>query len=150
MKAHGTLFLEDLSIDQTFRSGEQSLDQDTIIAFARQYDPQPFHTDPEAARDTFFRGLAASGWHTMAISMKLITESVPLAHGIIGAGGEIAWPTAARPGDSLHVESRVVAIRPSKSKPSQALVTLESRTLNQQGEVRQVLSSKVLVFRRDS
>ena len=148
MKPHGTLFLDDLAVGQEFRSDEQLVDQESIIAFARQYDPQPFHTDPEEAKDTFFRGLAASGWHTMAMSMKLITESVPLAHGIIGAGGEIAWPTATRPGDILRVESRIIEIRPSKSKPDQAVVTLESRTLNRGDEVRQVLTAKVWAFRR--
>jgi acyl dehydratase len=86
------LYLDDLAIGDTFCSGELRIEASEIIAFARQFDPQPFHVDAEAAKDTFFEGLAASGWHTMALTMRLIVESVPFANGIIGAGGEVTWP----------------------------------------------------------
>lgn len=93
-----TIYLDDLTVGAVFRSSEHELDATQIREFARRFDPHPFHLDEEAARETFFTGLAASGWHTAAITMKLIVESVPLAGGIIGAGGEITWPRPTRPG----------------------------------------------------
>src|SRR3954449_4600873 len=92
-------YLEDLQVGQRFTSGTHALDEEQIMAFARQFDPQPFHTDPEAAKHSFFEGLVASGWHTAAITMKLMVESgLPIAGGVIGGGGEIAWPRPTRPG----------------------------------------------------
>lgn len=143
-----TLYLEDLAVGTTFRSGEHRLDEEQIIAFATQFDPQPFHLDPVAAKDTFFQGLAASGWHTMGITMKLIVESMPLSSGLIGAGGEVSWPSPTRPEDVLHVESTVLEVKPSRSKPGQALVTIESLTSNQSGELRQRFVARVLAFSR--
>ena len=122
---------------------------DEIKAFARQYDPQPFHTDEATARDTFFGGLAASGWHVAAITMKLLVGEGPLiANGIIGAGGEIAWPRPTRPGDVLTVESEVVEINPSRSKPDRGMVTMRSETRNQRNEVVQILTAKLIAPRR--
>src|ERR1700758_758496 len=105
------LYLEDFTVGRRFTSAAHTLDAQQIKAFARQYDPQPFHLDEETAKDTFFAGLAASGWHVAAITMKLLVAGgAPIAGGIIGAGGEIAWPAPTRPGDVLHVESEVMEI----------------------------------------
>jgi acyl dehydratase len=142
------IYLDDLSVGTTFRSREHLLDAEQIVAFAQQFDPQPFHLDEEAASNSFFQGLAASGWHTAAITMRLLVESVPFAQGVIGAGGELFWPKPTRPGDVLHVESTVLEIIPSRSKPNQAIVPTEILTVNQDGEVRQRMVAKLLAFRR--
>ena len=144
----GKLYLDDLHVGQAFTSAVHVLDEDQIKAFARQFDPQPFHLDDESARHTIFAGLAASGWHTAAITMKLLVESVPLAGGIIGGGSEIAWPKPARPGDALRVESKVAEITPSRSRPDRGMVVMRSETLNQNGEAVQVLTAKLVVTRR--
>ncbi|MBA4221473.1 MAG: dehydratase [Methylobacterium sp.] len=142
-------YLEDLHAGQTFVSGSHELDEQQIKAFASAFDPQPFHLDHEAAKDTLFGGLAASGWHTAAITMRLNVESgLPLADGIIGAGGEIQWPAPTRPGDILHVESEVKEIVPSRSRPDRGIATIVSRTLNQRGDVLQILTAKLVVYRR--
>jgi acyl dehydratase len=147
--AKRALYLEDLSVGDRFQSGEYALDAAQIKAFASQFDPQPFHTDEEAAKDTFFGGLAASGWHTAALTMKLMVESgIPLAEGIIGSGGELQWPKPTRPGDVLHVVSEVLDITPSRSKPGRAMVTMRCRTLNQRGEVLQYFTPKLVVHAR--
>lgn len=143
------LYLEDLHAGDRFTSSEHALDAAQIIAFAREFDPQPFHTDPEKAAHTFFRGLAASGWHTAALTMKLLVESgIPLAEGIIGSGGEVAWPQPTRPDDVLHVESEVMEIIPSRSKPERGMVVMRCETRNQRGEVLQRFSPKLVVSRR--
>lgn len=142
------LYLDDLSVGQEFLSPEHALDADQIIAFATEFDPQPFHTDPVAAEDTFFQDLAASGWHTMAITMKLLVESIPLAQGIIGAGGSLSWPRPTRPGDILRVKSRIMQITPSRSRPDRAMVETRSVTLNQTGDILQDFTAKLLVFRK--
>ena len=109
---------------------------DQIKAFAARFDPQPFHLDEEAAEGSFFQGLAASGWHTAAITMSLLVKSgMPIAGGLIGAGGEIAWPRPTRPGDVLQVESEVLAVTPSRSRPERGMITVSSETKNQNGEV---------------
>jgi acyl dehydratase len=143
------LYLEDLYLGQRFTSGVYRVDEAHIKAFAAEFDPQPFHLDAAAARTTIFGGLAASGWHTAAITMRLMVGGgVPLAAGIIGVGGEISWPRPTRAGDVLRVESEIVAIIPSRSKPNQALVKVRSTTLNQDGEPVQVFTGKILVFKR--
>ncbi|CAN5390139.1 MaoC family dehydratase [soil metagenome] len=143
------LYLEDLSVGGVFRSEALTITEAEIIAYAQTYDPQPFHTDPEAAKSTFFGGLAASGWQTAGLTMRLlVTSGIPLAEGIIGAGGEISWPRATRPGDVLHVESTLTKIVPSWSKPDQAMVTAENLTVNQEGDVVQRFVSKLVVKRR--
>jgi acyl dehydratase len=125
------LYLDDLHIGQRFTSGTHLLDEEQIKAFARQFDPQPFHLDNEAARGTLLSGLAASGWHTAAITMRLLVESgLPLAGGIVGAGGERDWPNPTRPGDSLKVESEVLDIRPSRSRLDRGVATVRSLTRN--------------------
>jgi acyl dehydratase len=122
---------------------------EAIKAFARDYDPQSFHTDEAAAKDSFFGGLAASGWHTAAITMRLqIDSGPPLAGGMIGAGGELSWPRPVWPGDVLHVESEVLEVTPSKSKPERGMILLKSETKNQKGEVVQLFMVKLLIWRR--
>jgi acyl dehydratase len=143
------LYLDDLEIEQRFISGTHIVDEEQIKAFARQFDPQPFHLDNEAAKGTLLSGLAASGWHTAAITMRLLGESgMPLAGGIIGAGGELEWPTPTRPGDILQVESEVLDIKPSRSRPDRGIVTVRSLTRNQRNEVVQRLTVKLIVLRR--
>lgn len=148
MAGGGELYLDDLMVGQEFQSGEHALDAEQIIAFATQFDPQPFHLDPEAAQDSFFGGLAASGWHTMAITMKLLVQSMPFAQGIIGAGGEVSWPRPTRPGDVLRVNSRIVEIRPSASRPDRGMVMTNSRTLNRRDELLQDFTARLVVFRK--
>lgn len=143
------LFLDDLQVGDTFVSGTHELTADDIKRFATAFDPQPFHLDDAAATQTIFGGLAASGWHTAAVTMRLLVTGGPkLAGGIVGAGGEIEWKTPTRPGDVLHVESEVVELVPSKSKPDRGLVVLRSRTINQRGDVVQTLTAKLMVPRR--
>lgn len=142
------LYLEDLTVGQAFSSGEYLVDAEQIVAFAREFDPQPFHLDPEAAKRTFFRGHAASGWHTMAITMRLLVQSVPLAQGILGVNGMVSWPRATRPGDRLHVKCEIVTITPSRSRPDRAIVEMHAQTFNQEGEVVLDLVTKILVFKR--
>ena len=145
------LYLEDLHVGQRFTSDTFVITEERIKSFAEEFDPQPFHIDEAAAQNTVFRGLAASGWHTAAVAMKLMVNGgLPLGNGIIGMGGELAWPKPTRPGDTLHVESEVLEIMPSKSKPNQAVVRVRSTTLNQNGDVVHQFTSKVLVFKRES
>ena len=142
------LYLDDLFIGQRFTSATFTLDAAQIIDFAGQFDPQPFHMDEAAAAGSLFAGLAASGWHTAAITMRLLVSSVPFAGGVIGAGGEVTWPRPTRPGDTLRVESEIMAIVPSRSRPNRGMVTLQSETRNQQNEIVQVLKAKLVVPRR--
>ncbi len=147
--AMAELYLEDFAVGQRFLSATHAMDADQIKAFASRFDPQPFHTDEVAAKASFFHGLAASGWHTAAITMSLLVKSgMPIAGGLIGAGCEITWPRPTRPDDVLQVESEVLAVTPSRSKPDRGMITLKSETKNQKGEVVQVLTSKMLVWRR--
>jgi acyl dehydratase len=143
------LHLEDLRVGQRFSSGSHALDEAQIKSFARQFDPQPFHLDEDEAKDTLFAGLAASGWHTAAITMRLMVDGgAPFAGGIIGAGGEINWPKPTRPGDILHLESEILEVSPSRSRPDRGMVTVRTETLNQRGETVQVLTAKLIVPRR--
>ncbi len=109
----GPLYLDDLSVGQTFATGSRTLDEAAIKAFAREYDPQPFHLDAEAAKHTFFGGLVASGWHTAAVTMRLLVESgVPIAGGVIGAGGSLKWPRPTYAGDTVTVRGHIAEITP--------------------------------------
>jgi acyl dehydratase len=144
-------YLDDLQPGDRFVSGEHSLDEAQILSFAKQFDPQPFHLDHEAAKATLFGGLAASGWHTAAITMRLLVGGgLPLAGGIIGAGGEISWPKPTRPGDVLHVETEVVSVTPSRSRPDRGMVVVRSETRNQHGDVLQQSVYKLVVPRKTS
>ena len=142
-------YLEDFAVAQTFGSGRMKIDAPSIKRFAAEFDPQPFHLDENAAGETLFRGLAASGWHTAAATMHLmVTSGLPLANGIIGLGGEVAWPRPTRPGDTLRVECEILAISPSRSKPNQGIVTVRCTTFNQNREPVFLFTAKVLVFKR--
>ena len=144
-----TLHLEDLHEGQRFTAPERiEVNTEEVKAFAAKYDPQPFHLDDAAAEASFFGGLAASGWHTAAMSMRLIVAAIPFGGGVIGAGGEIRWPRPTRPGDVLQVECTVETITPSRSKPDQGIVRVRCETLNQNGELVQVLIANLLAFRR--
>src|SRR2546428_10771209 len=143
-------FLEDFAVGQTFRSGRVRIDKERIKTFAAEFDPQPFHLDEEAARGSIFGGLAASGWHTAAMTMRLLVESdLKPAGGIVGAGfDEFRWPRPVRPGDEPHLESEVLEVRPSKSRPEQGLVKVRTTTLNQNGETVQISVGNLVVPRR--
>ena len=142
-------YLDDLNVGQRFTSGTFRVDAAQIKAFAEQFDPQPFHLDEDAAKASLFGGLAASGWHTAAITMRLLNDgAAPMAGGVIGAGGEIAWPNPTRPGDVLTVKSEVVEVRPPKPRPDRGMATLRSETRNQHGQIVQVATMKLVVPRR--
>jgi acyl dehydratase len=143
------VYLDDLYVGQRFTSGPYHMDAVRMKAFAAEFDPQPFHLDEEAAQNSIFHGLVASGWHTAAATMRLLmTGGLPIAGGMIGINGELSWPKAVRPGDTLHVESEVLAILPSRSKPNQGIITVRSVTVNQNGENVQLLTTKILAFKR--
>ncbi len=143
------LYLDDLHVGQLFKSGTHILDAAQIKAFAAEFDPQPFHIDEKAGENTLFKGLAASGWHTAAITMRLnVQGGLPLAGGIIGSGGELSWPAPTRPGDVLQVENEVIEITPSRSRPDRGSVTVLIRTANQRGEIVQILKARLIVPRK--
>jgi len=142
------LYLEDIRVGQRWVSEPRAVDADQIKAFAAEYDPQPFHLDEEAAKNSLFKGLAASGWHTAALTMRMLVESVPLAEGLVGAELELAWPKPTRPGMALQVFSEIADIRPSRSKPDMAIVTMRNETRDQEGNVLQVFTVKMPVFKR--
>jgi acyl dehydratase len=147
----GSLYLEDLSVGQRFTSGTYLMDENRIKTFAAEFDPQPFHLDEAAAEASVFKGLVASGWHTAAVAMRLlVTGGLPIANGIIGLGGEISWPKPTRPGDLLRLESEILEIVPSRSKPQQGIVKARITALNQNSEPVYIFTAKVLVFRRPS
>jgi acyl dehydratase len=147
--ARPPLYFEDLRVGQVHRSDTLDVDADAIKTFAASFDPQPFHLDEEAAKSTFFRGLAASGWHTAALTMRLLVGTgLPLAGGIIGAGMEIKWPRPTRPGDTLHVESEVLELRASNSRPDQGLAKIRNTTFNQKNEPVQIMEGTLVVARR--
>ncbi|HEY4920552.1 MAG TPA: MaoC family dehydratase [Xanthobacteraceae bacterium] len=143
------LYFEDFAVGQVYRSGTLSVDTPAIKSFAAQFDPQPFHLDETAAQATLFRGLAASGFHTAALTMRLLVDGgAPIAGGIVGAGlDELRWPRPVRPGDTLRTESEVMDLRPSRSRP-EGLVKMRTTTLNQNNEPVQVMVANLLVPRR--
>lgn len=144
------LYFEDFAVGQKFASAtRRRLEAAEIKAFAASYDPQPFHLDEEAARGSVFAGLAASGWHTAALTMSLLVPSeFRPADGIVGFGGELSWLKPVRPGDELRVESEILELRPSRSRPDQGLVTVRVTTLNQHDEAVQTFTPTLLVNRR--
>jgi len=143
------LYLEDLRVGQRFTSGTYRMDESRIKAFAEEFDPQAFHLDDAAARQTVFRGLAASGWHTAAVTMRLmVIGGLPIASGLVGLSVQAEWPRPTRPGDTLHVDCEIVEITPSRSKPNQGVVTVRCVTVNQNGDPVQTLTTKILAFKR--
>ena len=144
-------YLEDFAVGQTFGSGRLRIDKDRALAFAAEFDPQPFHLDEEAARRSIFGGLAASGWHTAAVTMRLLVDSeLKPAGGFVGAGlDECRFPRPVRPGDELRVECEVIEVRPSKSRPEQGMIKLRTTTLNQNDEAVLVYVVNMVVQRRN-
>jgi acyl dehydratase len=143
-------YLEDFAVGQTFVSRRLCVDRERVLAFAAEFDPQPFHLDESAARNSIFGGLVASGWHTAAVTMRLLVESeLKPAGGFIGAGlDEFRWPRPVRPGDELRIECEVLELRPSKSRPEQGLVKVRTTTLNQDDEAVLVQVVNLVVLRR--
>ena len=145
-------FLEDISVGQRFGSGAVRVSAEDIIRFARDFDPQPFHLDPALAGETLFGGLAASGWHTAALSMRLLVEGeFQPAGGLIGAGfDELAWRIPGRPGDTLQVTSEILAVRRSQSRPMQGVIKVRNLTINQNGETVQRAVANLIVKARST
>ena len=145
-------YLEDFSEGQTFSSSSLSVDAEQMKTFAAQFDPQPFHMDEDAARTTIFRGLAASGWHTAALTMRLLVDSeLKPAGGLVGAGlDELSWPKPVRPGDELHLTIEILAVRPSRSRPTQGIIKVRTTTLNQNNEPVQVFVGNLIVVARST
>ena len=142
-------YFEDLKAGDRFRSETYQVTEEQIVSFAREFDPQPFHLDSAVADRTMFKGLIASGWHTAAITMRLFVQTLNFAEGAIGLGvDELRWPNAVRPGDVLQVETEIVDLRESRSKPSHGIVRLRNVTTNQRGEVVQTMTASALVLRR--
>ncbi|MBO8134675.1 MaoC family dehydratase [Dickeya fangzhongdai] len=141
------LYFDDLKVGQVFHSSEYYVSADEIAEFSIKYDPQPFHIDDDLAKDSIFRGLAASGWHTVSITMNLLVKSLPLAHGIIGKGVEkINWLRPTRPGDILRIRAKITEIDISPAKPDRALMTIHISTIGQDNKIRQELLGKLLIF----
>jgi acyl dehydratase len=146
-----TLHFDDLKVGDTFTTESYEVSAADITRFAAEFDPQPFHLDDEAARGTMFGGLAASGWHTAAITMRLLVSEGPkLANGVLGAGCELQWTLPTRPGDVLHVESEVVELIPSRSRTDRGTLVLRSRTINQDGQIVQDMTARLIVARRSA
>jgi len=143
-------YFEDLKAGDRFKSETYAVSEEQLISFAREFDPQPFHLDAAVADQTIFKGLIASGWHTAAITMRLFVQTLNFAEGAIGLGvDELRWPNTVRSGDRLQVETEIVDLRVSRSKPSHGVVRLRNVTTNQHGEVVQTMSASALVLRRD-
>ena len=143
------MYLDDFRVGDVIKGGSLHVDVAMIKEFAAKYDPQPFHLDEEAAAASFFKGLAASGWHTAALTMRLIVESgVPVSGGVIGAGGTINWPKALRPGETIRLESEILEVRPSKSRPDRGMVKVRFTTFDSTGDVVQVLIADLVALRR--
>jgi len=144
--AHQLLYLEDLSPGQRFTTKTHTVTESEVLTFARAFDPQPFHLDHDAARATLFGGLAGSGWHTAALTMRLMVDGgPPLAGGILGVGGEISWTAPMRPGDTLQVHSEIVEVSRSRSRPDRGIATIRNETRNQRGDVVQTFVARVIV-----
>jgi acyl dehydratase len=143
------LYLEDFAVGQKFHTGTVVVRADEVKTFAARFDPQPFHLDEEAAKQSVFGGLVASGWHTASMAMRLIVEGeLKIAGGIVGLGGELTWPRATRPGDVLRVESEVLEVKPSRSNPDRGVIKVRNTTLNQDNEAVQIGVASLLVPRR--
>jgi acyl dehydratase len=142
-------YFEDLKGGDRFKSATYQVSEEQLISFAREFDPQPFHLDAAVADQTMFKGLSASGWHTAAITMRLFVQRLNFAEGAIGLGvDELRWPNAVRPGDRLQVETEIVDLRVSRSKPSHGVVRLRNVTTNQRNEIVQTMTASALVLRR--
>ena len=143
-------YLEEFAPGQKFGSGQLKVERERIKSFAAEFDPQPFHLDEDAARGSVFKGLAASGWHTAAMTMRLPVESeLNPAGGLVGAGfDEFRWPSPVRPDDTLHLDIEVLEVRPSKSHADQGVIKVKITTLNQRNEPVQISVVNLIVRRR--
>jgi len=142
-------YMDDFTVGQIFESKTLAVTPDAIKRFAAEFDPQPFHMDAEAAKGTFFGGLAASGWHTAAMTMRLLVDTFPIEGGLIGASmDELAWPRPVRPGDVLRITVEVLELRPSKSRPDRGMGKVRTTTFNQAGEPVQIMVTNVVLPRR--
>lgn len=143
-------YFDDFKAGDRFQSEPLAVTEKQIIEFAREFDPQSFHLDAAKAVRTMFKGLIASGWHTAAMSMRLFVQTLNFAEGAIGLGvDELRWPNPVRPGDALRVETEIVDLRPSKSRPDCGIVRIRNVTANQRGEIVQTMLASALVPRRD-
>jgi acyl dehydratase len=143
-------FFEDFGVGERFVTAGVTFDEAMIVGFARVYDPQPFHVDPEAARDSIYGGLIASGFQTIALGFRLIWDTGLLAGVSMGSPGfdELRWLKPVRPGDTIRVEGEILEQRPSRSKPDRGLVRIAYRYLNQRGEAVVTFNSMHLLRRR--
>ena len=143
-------YFEDYAVGQIFLTGKHRIDKDQIVTFAKQFDPQFYHLNEEAAKNSPFKGLAASGWHTAAITMRLMVDGeFKPAGGIIGVGfDELSWTRPVRPGDELYVKSEILEARPSKSKNDRGAIRVRNTTFNQNDEVVQMFTANLIVPRR--
>lgn len=143
-------YFEDVKVGDRFHTGEHEMSVEEITAFGRQYDPQPFHTDLGAAAGTLFGRLVASGWHTAAVSMRLMVLSdMQLDGGVIGQGVEaLRWPRPVLPGDKLRVIMEVAELRPVPHRPDRGTIRLHCRTLNQHGKIVQDMTASLVIARR--
>ena len=144
------VYFEDLSVGRKFSSSTYTVSADEIRAFARQFDPQPFHVDEAAGRASIFGGIIASGWYTAAVTMRLAVQGgLPVARGTIGVSADIQWPHPVRPGDVLRLESEILQRRELQSRPDRGMITVRSATRNGSGATVQLMTAKLLVMRRD-
>src|SRR6266513_5209478 len=146
MKEH---YFDDLKLGDRFKSEPLNVTEKQVIEFAHKFDPQMFHLNRKAAERTLFKGLIASGWHTAAMTMRLFVQTLNFAEGAIGLGvDELRWPNAVRPGDVLTVETEILDLRPSRSKPGYGIIRLRNVTTNQRGEIVQTMLASAMVPRR--
>lgn len=145
-------YFEDLTVGDRFTGGPLTVSQEDIVTFARSFDPQPFHTDPEAAKDSLFRGLAASGWHTTALTMRMIVESDgQIAGGFIGMGVDsISWPKPTRPGDVLRLVGEVAELRSSAKRGDSGIGRMRMTTYNQMDEIVLSMVANLLIPKRSA
>jgi acyl dehydratase len=146
----GRRYLEDLAVGDVHPAGSIEVSEAETVAFAKRYDPQPMHTDAEAAAAGVFGGLIASGWHTAAMVMRLIVDARPLGETpLLGLGvDDVRWPKPVRPGDTIQAETEVLSITPSESRPDYGVVRLKVTARNQRGEVVFTMIPKLWVPRR--
>jgi acyl dehydratase len=146
MKEH---YFDDLKVGDRFKSESLNVTEKQLIEFAHKFDPQMFHLSRKSAERSIFKGLIASGWHTAAMTMRLFVQTLNFAEGAIGLGvDELRWPRVVRPGDVLTVETEIVDLRPSRSRPNHGIIRLRNVTANQRGEIVQTMLASAMVPRR--
>jgi acyl dehydratase len=142
-------YFDDFKTGDRFKSEPLEVTEKQVIEFAHKFDPQMFHLTRKSAERTIFKGLIASGWHTAAMTMRLLVQTLNFTEGAIGLGvDELRWPNPVRPGDSLCLETEIVDLRPSRSKPNYGIVRLRNVTTNQRGEIVQMMTASAMVPRR--